>query len=644
MFKNILNDLKLNRISYLLEVIETDEFKKKVDAFNKLKKIKIDEDAGHLIIDKVSSLKKNNPDNFNTSISLLSLLFNNYYDSYSNHLTEIFKDLNTETKYELLNLLSLSNEPSAIILYRVLICNYYKELNNYPIGNLALNKDNYELLFPELYETFKTKNTRNSLLLLLNDFINLGIVPLVHLDKNKTVLQKLIVSIFKEGIKYKIDTKENFMFNKEYIDLRIFLESAINIEYYVSNKETKSNLDKLFKTKDNQLKLFILENYSRKGKDLTKININSIAKDNLSRYPLYSFLTYNNLQRLMPKKYSNNKDLALSDLYLNFSIATGYSKVPYDFEFVEERVVDNLKYYIFKFKTEFNYNEEIIDPATDYLLKNAKLDKDLINNAETTYIGVSGGYNLDLDPSLIEKNLDNIKFARLDEDYEIIINRLLSIKEEEKVLSKEEKREERHSKIASIINFSRILTFISLVIIVLLVVLVLFASNVDLFNIRKNTLNNNIIHAVLLKPKDLFTEINYKDIFNREENEYYVLFFKKKDKSTYYEYLNILLKHEYKFYFVDLSKEENKAIYEGNETGFVIHGDTLLKVKDREYNFYIVDKKNIIKELKLYSDEIKKIEAKEKAKKEKELKEKLENEEKTKKEAERKKIKEVKKS
>ena len=106
-FKNILNDLKLNRISYLLEVIETDEFKKKVDAFNKLKKIKIDEDAGHLIIDKVSSLKKNNPDNFNTSISLLSLLFNNYYDSYSNHLTEIFKDLNTETKYELLNLLSL---------------------------------------------------------------------------------------------------------------------------------------------------------------------------------------------------------------------------------------------------------------------------------------------------------------------------------------------------------------------------------------------------------------------------------------------------------------------------------------------------------------------------------------------------------
>ena len=59
---------------------------------------------------------------------------------------------------------------------------------------------------------------------------------------------------------------------------------------------------------------------------------------------------------------------------------------------------------------------------------------------------------------------------------------------------------------------------------------------------------------------------------------------------------------------------------------------------------YIVDKKNIIKELKLYSDEIKKIEAKEKAKEEKELKEKLEDKEKAKKEAERKKIKEIKKS
>ncbi len=655
MFKNFINDIKLNKISYLLEVIETAEFKKKVDAYNKLRKKKLNEEAGHIIIDKVASIKSKYIDEFNIDISLLTLLFNNYYDSYSDHLFEIFKDLNTDTKYELLNLLSTSNEPTELILYRRIICNYYDDLDNYPIGNISINKDNYSLLFPELYETFKQKKYKNNLLLLLNDFVNLGVVPLDHLKKYKTSLQKIIVNIFKETIKYKINPKDNFMCNKDYIDLRIFAEVAINIEYYVSNKDTKTWLDKLYKTKDNQLKLFVLENYARKGKSLSKINLTSIAKDNLSRYPLYSFLVYNNNQNLMPKKYLNNKDLSLSDLFINYSISVGYNKVPYDFELIEERIIDEYKYYIYKFKTPFNYNEEIIDPATDYLLKNIKVDKELINKGETTYIGISGGFSKDNDPSLIEKNLNGLKIAKFDDDYEKIVSKLLTIsepKKEEVKISKEEKKEIRHSKISKIINFSRIFTFFSLIIILLFVVLVLYVSNIDLFNIRKNTLNkSDLIKAVLLKPKDLFTEINFRDMFKKEENEYYVLFFKKKDKSTYYDYLNILLTNGYKIYYVDLSNEDNKPVYEGNETGFIIRDDTLLKVTDHDYSFYVIGKSNIIKELKIYTDEIKKKQEEENKAKAKELEEQRKKEEKekqakekAKKEAERKKIKEIKKS
>ena len=171
-------------------------------------------------------------------------------------------------------------------------------------------------------------------------------------------------------------------------------------------------------------------------------------------------------------------------------------------------------------------------------------------------------------------------------------------------------------------------TFFSLIIVLLFVVLILYVSNIDLFGLRKHTLNKTeIIKAVLLKPKDLFQEISYRDIFNREEPEYYVLFFKKKDKSTYYEFLNVLLKNEYKIYYVDLSNNDNKPIYEGNETGFVISGDTLLKVKDREYSFYINGKTNIIDEFKIYTDEIKKKEEEARKQKEKEEAEKKKQEE-----------------
>ena len=537
-FKNIFNDLKLNRISYLLEVIETGNFKNKIDAYNKLKKIKIDENSGHLIIDKVMSLKHNDNDNdsFNTEISLLSLIFKNYYDSYSEHLYDAFKDLNTDTRLDILDLLANSNEVSEIILYRSLIFSYCKDLNDYPIGNISSNKDNYELIFPELFDTFNAKKTRNSLLLLLSDFVNLGVVPIVHLNKYKTVLQKLIINIFKECIKFKIDSKDNFMSNKEYINLRIFTEVAINLEYYVSNKETKSYLDKLYKTKDNQLKLFILENYSRKGKDLSKININSIAKDNLSRYPLYSFLKYNNLEILMPKKYNNNKELSLSDLYLNFIISKGYSVVPYDFELLETKIVNSYKYYIYKFKTQFNYNEEIIDPATDYLLKNIKVDEGLIKNGETTYIGISGGYNKNIDPSLIEKDIEGAKYFKYTENYQTLINDFIG-EEKQVIITPEPKEEfEKDSKISKIFSFSKILTFFSIIFALSLLVLIFYISDIDLFNLKKNSnfKNTNIIHAVLLKPKDLFTEIKFNEIFNRDEPEYYVLFFKKKDKSIYY--------------------------------------------------------------------------------------------------------------
>jgi hypothetical protein len=618
-FKNVLNDLKLNRISYLLEVIETQNFKQKVDAYNKLRKIKLNEDDGHFIIDKVTTIKHSNKDDFNVEISLLSLVFKNYYDSYSDHILEIFKKLNTNTKYELLNILANSNDPSELILYRILLTNYYKEFNNYPLGTIATNKDNYDLIFPELYETFKAKNNRNSILLLLNDFINQGVVPLEHLNKNKKVLQKLIINIFKEGIKYKIDTNENFMSKKEYIDLRIFLEVAINIEFYVSSKETKSNLDKLYKIKDNQLKLFILESYSRKEMSISKMNLNSIARDNLSRYPLYTFLEYNNLEKLMPKKYSNNKDLSLSDLYINYGISTGYTKVPYDFELLEERIIDNYKYYIYKFKAPFNYNEEIIDPATDYLLRNIKVDQELINNGEITYIGVSGGYNKDKNPSSIEKPLEGLKIAKLDDDLDKVINKLLNIEIKPVEVKKEEvvvPKEVKESKLSKIFDFSKLLTFFSIMIMVLTILLILYLNNIDLFNLRKNSLNHtNMIHAVLLEQKDLVSEINYKEIFWKEDGEYYVLFFKKKDKSIYYEYLNTLLKNDYKFYFVDLSNKDNKPIYEGNETGFVISEDTLLKVKDHEYSFYIIGKSNIQDEFKSYTDEIeKKLEEERKAK------------------------------
>lgn len=647
MIRNFFSNIKFNKLSYLLEVIELRDIKQKIKAYNKIRKMYLTEEMGHLILDKIELLHDDNYSDFNITISLISLIFKNYYASYSEKILKLYPKLTLEDKKEILNILSVTENEDVTILYRDLLSKYYSELDNIPIGNLSVNKGNYNILFPDIYKVFKLGIDRNNVLILLNDFVNAGIVPIAHLKKHKKLIQDNIIRIFKEGIKYKYKD-EFFMSDKEYINLRIFLEAAINIEFYVSSKETKPYLEKLLKKKDNQLKLFVLDNYVRKNKDISKINLNTIAKDPLSRYPLYSFLVFNKLEKLMPKKYKNNISLSESDLMINFSIFYSYDLIPFDFELLQEKELGEFKYYIYKFKTKYNYNEEVVDPATDYILKNSNIDKKLIEDCNTEYIGISGGYKKDHDPSLIEKGLKELKVSKYNEDYEKIINSLLAsekekkkeiekeIKEEVKTKKKTKKKDEltesesgidsnievrenyfdeehevkpKHPILRKIFSFNTFLTLVCLSFVGALVVLYLYMNNVDLFNIMRDKKTFNYIDTFKeykLNEKDKFKEINYTDVFSQGEQDYYVLFFDKAKKSVYYPFIDKFVNNDYVIYYVDTSKEGYNNTFENNGTVFTITTDTFFRITENEYNFYIVGKSNILKEYKLYMKEIEK--------------------------------------
>lgn len=700
MFKKYLNDLRLSKLAYLLEIIEIRDFKSKIKAFNKINQMKLTKDMGLLILDKVDFESHSNSD-FNITTSLLSLLFKDYYDEYSDALREIYPKLTNENKYELLTLLANTTNNSAIALYRDLILKYGKELADIPVGRLALNKDNYDILFPELYKTLKYKIKRNNVILLINDFINVGAVKESHVKRYKKSIQDSVADILKQGCNYKFKKDEHIMQNKDYINLRIFLEAVINIEFYVTNKNTSDYLSKLYKKKDNQLKLFILENYIKKGKDISKFSLNTIAKDVLSRYPLYSFLNFYNLEKLMPKKYSNNISLAESDLFINYCINYKYGIIPNKIEYIGERISNDLKYYAFKFETDYIYDEEVKDPATDYILKNTSIDNKLIEHTKIEYIGISGGYNKDIDPSLIEKELNVLSVKKIDsEDIDSIIDSLIPKKEttinkiktkkvknklrdkkikgislKEKILLlfnkknikvkkdkvknketkslkeklslilkkkdkdvknkpldvkkekvkkiKEEKEEDEFKKpsvLRKIFSFNTLLILVVLAFIISSIILISYVNGMDILDLRKNTINNIPVPSLKktkLKNPEKMTEINYRDIF-KQNGEYYVLIFNNKKKSFYNYYLNTLVDNNYKIYFVDLKKEENKALYQGNESGFVIKDETLIKIKDGDYEFFVVSKTNILKEMKDYTDAINKAKKEEEVKKAKE--------------------------
>ena len=61
--------------------------------------------------------------------------------------------------------------------------------------------------------------------------------------------------------KFKLNANDDYITNKDYLGLRYVVECTLNIEYYCNNTKTKALLEKLFKHKDNQLKLFVLESF-----------------------------------------------------------------------------------------------------------------------------------------------------------------------------------------------------------------------------------------------------------------------------------------------------------------------------------------------------------------------------------------------
>ena len=80
--KNFINNIKLTKLSYLLEVIEVRDFKSKIRAFEKIKRMKLTKEMGLMILDDTNFDHPEDYSDFNISLSLISLVFNDYYDEY----------------------------------------------------------------------------------------------------------------------------------------------------------------------------------------------------------------------------------------------------------------------------------------------------------------------------------------------------------------------------------------------------------------------------------------------------------------------------------------------------------------------------------------------------------------------------------
>ena len=614
MFNKLKDNINLTRASLCLEKITTGNYKQKVKAYDKLKKIPITKEIGLRIIENSTKEYSDEFKDMNINSMLLLLLFNNFNKDFCDELNNIFDDLEENTKLDLLSYLADSDNIDAILLWKYFVIYRFDTDNNkIPIGKLGNNKENYDILFPDLYSVFKTNNKRYSLIILLNSFINLGVVPIDDLKKNKKDLIKHILMPLEELSKFKLNANDDYMTNKEYLGLRYVVECTLNIEYYCNNTKTKAILEKLFKHKDNQLKLFVLESFIKKKKKIKSLNLAPIAKDLRSRYLLYNLLSFYGEEKLMPKKYSDEKDIYESELYNIYANTYNYEKEPESIKFFKKIERENKEYYLYKFKAKKDYNTVVKDFATDYILKNNHLDK-YLEDIEETYIGIAGGREKDdlltFNPEITKYYEVYDKKKSIDEYLEIFFKKEEVTPEvvDEPTLKVEEleETEKKPSKLRKIFNVNVFYIFQSIVIVILFTILILYINDINVFNLKKGKYKvDNITYKIteLSKLTD-FNEINGHDIYNGQDEVYYVLVFKKKDVSEYYTFVKTLTENNYKVFYVDSTKEENLFLREPNETGLIITKDRFIKVNNHDFEYYVDGKEFILKELKSESNEV----------------------------------------
>ena len=657
MIREFIEDLKLKKVANLIEIMQKKDIREKTIAFQKLEKMQITKDIGLLLIEAANYDYKVEDGYGGIRSSLISLCFKEYYDEYSVAIEKIFKYLNEDAQNRVIFLLSSIDNKSSLELYVDLVLKYYKESIFIPISNLFERPYLYDILFPKLYKALKFSYVRNNILIILNDYLNAGVVKEEDLKKNKKIIQDSIIRLFDKALQFKFKNTDEALRTEEYFDLRFFLEISINIESYVSNKRTKEILNKLFKRKDTQLSLFILENFIRKDMDISKLNLNMLAKDESSRYPLFDMLSIYGMENLIPKRYMTGKMIAKSDFYINFMMQTKYKEDLEGYKYYDERVVEGYKYYIFKFNYTYVYDNRTSDFVTNYLINQAGLNKYSLVEEKKEFIGISGGYINDDAPSLIAFDHKRLIYSKVDEkeNIEDVINKLLDQikndiikskeekrkkeeklrkeqeekrKQEEKLLKEQEKKnkkkkkekvstkdknqkKEKQENIVTkekkhIFKFSYILVFLFFIFICLLISWIVFLYGPNL--IKDNNVVKSSFVGSKITNKDLFTEINATDIYNQDSSEYYVLLYKKNnnEKNTYYTYINEYINNNIKVYYVNLNDKKNKFLYENNDLDFVLTTDRFLKVKDKDFEYYVDGKNNILKEMQMQINSINK--------------------------------------
>lgn len=116
--KELLDEIKLSKVAYLIEKLEKNNFNNKIKTFKKLEKMRISKKIGLYIIEN-STKDFNVDDEFGgINSSLIELCFKDFQEEYVEAINDIFKDLNEKAQDRVLYLLTTRNDEKTLNLDR----------------------------------------------------------------------------------------------------------------------------------------------------------------------------------------------------------------------------------------------------------------------------------------------------------------------------------------------------------------------------------------------------------------------------------------------------------------------------------------------------------------------------------------------
>lgn len=266
---------------------------------------------------------------------------------------EVYDSLDRDSKKAVIMSLSRDEDINCNQRFLEILLAEYESFNFIPYFKVN-NQEHAKLLFPRLIEVCKSKKLRSTIYDLLGSAIKKNYLVENDYHEIHTYIREDYEEFYRNLEVYATLKHHNWQWDtEEYLELRYLVLNWLEMVGEIQDQRYIEPLRNLLLCNDNMIKSNTALALIGMNEEVDEEVLESIVADYESRKWFLSGLENLNKIELYPNKFNTQADVAESDFVNWLVYPTELGRKPDEIELVHEYSEDDLKMYLFKFRTSY---------------------------------------------------------------------------------------------------------------------------------------------------------------------------------------------------------------------------------------------------------------------------------------------------